>query len=388
MADIQEAYPTFSPTTQPAPLLLADFDTISLSQLGYAASRTLEFAITDDHNVGHSLTETYFPVDYETTIHDVRELLRPYFQRSDIAGLTDFSRTGLKNDTHQAVHLTIRQYDGPAVAWEQSYDIVYTDIPTGYIHTGIASMGSRFLLRDRLHKISADQPSSVSFFAHGEVLKVKMYHYVNGTPELTDVADISVDNSNLLKTYNFTLEDLASTLEIDVNDAIYVDIQLLLGQEEQDSVRFMHDRGHRVQRRTFAFIGAMGEPEFVAMTGRELREAEFEGTFLMEHNNYRKANTKLNKIHTSYTGPLTEGGRDLIWDMAASPWVYTIEDGQLVEVTITEVGLTDSSPHAEPIGLSVKWRYADEYLQRTFIRMSNTPHLAGVFDETFDETFE
>ena len=84
---------------------------------------------------------------------------------------------------------------------------------------------------------------------------------------------------------------------------------------------------------------------------------------------------------------MSEGERLLMWDMVASPWVYVIEDGKLREVTITEVELNDTLPHREPVGYRVKWRYADERKQRTFSRKMVVPY-TGIFDNTFDETFE
>ena len=272
--------------------------------------------------------------------------------------------------------------------------MAYSNAISGFLNTGSAAggVGSRFLSRCDLHTVTAWQPCAVSFFGHGETVKVKLLHYVDGIPELTDIADITEEeitaaDSDNMQTFNFTLEALAEAAQIDVKDIIYADIQLFLNSAPMDSVRFMHDTRHRAFERIFAFIGAMGEPEFVALTGTEQREAEFEGVFLMEHNDYRKADTTLRCIHTAHTGPLSEEERELLWDMTASPWVYVIENGQLREVTITEVELADSRPHREPIGFSVKWRYTAEKSQRTFSRTQNVPH-TRIFDKTFDETFE
>lgn len=359
---------------------------------------TLMLTITDTDGQEHQLKETYTPTAYGLVIiQDVDKLLRPYFSLPADGQLSDFTRTALATFT-KTVQLKIAEYAGSVPNWEYTFTVAYSDTPTPYLQTHHSDLVLHFLQRDNQTSTASNQPCSVSFWGGGDpaILKVKILAYFHGVPLLYDDLEY-YPSQDALYTYHFTLQVLSrlATLQrplgLNVEDIIYVDFQLFDNQGEapvlRDSVRFMHDRGHRAYERTFAFIGPMGEPEFVAMTGRELREAEFEGTFLMEHHNYRKADTKLNKIHTSYTGPLTEGGRDLIWDMAASPWVYTIEAGQLVEVTITEVELTDSSPHTEPVGLTVKWRYADEYRQRTFKRTPHTPHL-GVFDETFDETFE
>jgi len=349
----------------------------------------LTYSITDDHGNTFSVTEKYSPVDNKIAIQDVCELLQPYFDLSDHPGLADFDSLGLKSlaDTRRVqfqitIHCSTTQNCG-------TYKVAYSNAPSGFLHTGTGDngIGSRFLSRCDNLTVSSLQPCAVSWFGHGEVLKVKLLHFVDGTPTQTEVAVIGTPESNNMQTYNFTLQQLAEYVGIGVNDIIYADLQLFLNSAPQDSVRFMLDPYHRPQERTFAFIGAMGEPEFMVLTGQEDREAEFEGVFLMEHKEYRKADTTLRQIHNSYTGALSEGERLLMWDMVASPWVYVIEDGKLREVTITEVELNDTLPHREPVGYRVKWRYADERKQRTFSRKMVVPY-TGIFDNTFDETFE
>ena len=383
------------PANTGIPYLLADLDKITVQWSDALRDWGLEFNITDDHDERYSIQERYAPIDNIITIYDVCELLRPYFNLSDHPGLVGFDTLGLKslaNTRRVAVEITLSATTTINLG---EYLVAYSNAPSGLQHTGSVAtggIGSRFLSRCNLLAVSSGHPGAVSWFGHGETLKVKLLHYVDGIPQLTDLAkvteeEITAEDSCNMQTYNFTLEDLAELAQIDVKDIIYADMQLFLNSAPMDSVRFMHDTRHRAHERIFAFIGAMGEPEFVAMTGSEQREAEFEGVFLMEHNDYRKADTTLRCIHTAHTGALSEGERELLWDMAASPWVYVIENGELREVTITEVELTDSLPHREPTGFSVKWRYTTEKRQRTFSRTRNVPHI-GIFDKTFDETFE
>ena len=382
--------PVVTPSYSNAPYLLGDYDEMVIQWNTATSSWLLLFTVTDDHGEVTSFTETYAPVDYKITVYDICELLRPYFNLSDHPGLLGFATTGLRsldNSRRVKLDLTIDS-DSSIEGWDGVINIgesngstelsgryfAYTNAPSGFFHSGTDTngIGSCFLSRCDLLVVTSGQPCAVSWFGHGETLKVKLRHYVDGIPQETALTDVISANTNNMQTYNFTLEALAEAAQIDVNDVIYADVQLFLNSARQDSVRFMHETRHRPLERTFAFIGAMGEPEFMVLTGQEGREAEFEGVFLMEHNDYRKADTTLRLSHNSYTGALSEGERQLIWDMAASPWVYVIENGQLREVTITEVELTDSLPHREPIGYRVKWRYTAEREQRTFRRQPNT----------------
>lgn len=382
--------PALTPGTQGGtPYLLANLEKIGLQWSDSGQNWIMSFAITDDHEEQFTLEEKYAPVDNRITIYDVRELLRPYFNLSDHPGLTGFDSLGLKSLTDtRRVQFSITLF-GSMRQFCGTYHVAYSNAPSDYLHAGTGNngIGSRFLTRGNLKKISAAQPCSVSFFGHGETLKVKILHYVNGVPFLTKLPDVTSEDSGNMQTYNFTLEGLAEVAEMNVDDIIYVDLQLFLNSTPQDSVRFMHEPLQRPNERLFAFIGAMGEPEFMVFKGAEKREAEFEGVFLMEHNHYRKADTDLRCMHTCFTGPLSEEERELVWDMAVSPWVYVIENGRLREVTITEVELNDSLPHREPIGYNIKFRYTAELEQRTFNRKQNVPH-TGVFDKTFDNTFD
>ena len=360
------------------PYLLADFDKIEFEWEDTKQDRTVTFDITDDHGNTSSIVEKYCAVNNKITIQDVSELLRPYFDLSDHPGLTGFATYGLKSLAGtRVVSLQTTLTGTDSHTFPAPHTIVYSNAPTG-IGQGddypgnTRYLNNRFLSRCNLQIVTAAQPCAVSFFDSGGVA-VQLLHYVDGEPTLTEVARLEAPENYNMHTYNFTLQQLAGLAGIDVEDVIYADVQLFLISAPLDSIRFMREPRRRPQERTFAFIGAMGEPEFMVLTGREGREAEFEGVFLMEHNDYRKADTTLRLLHNSYTGALSEGERLLMWDMVASPWVYVIEDGQLREVTITEVELTDSLPHREPVGYRVKWRYANERSQRTFSRVQNVP---------------
>lgn len=379
---LQEAYPTFTPAQGSAPLLLGDLDRITISQKGYEDDRTLEFAITDDRGEVHIHSGRYATVDGVNVIHDVDELLRPYFHLSESRGLTGgfgLSRNG------NFVTLTLRQYSLEVVQFEHTYRVAYTAVPSGLTDTGQA--GAMFLTRQPVRRVATDEAAAVSWFNHGEKLLPKVLYLDGDAPRLATLASYPANEADGLMTYRFTLDDLANSLRIPADSILYADIQLLSGSRAADSVRFYPRTDIPPHARHFAFIGAMGEPEFLTFTGSEKTEADFDGCFLMEHNDYRKAATVLHPVRTTCTGYIDEGVRDLVWDMAASPWVYVIEDGRLREATILEVDLGESAPHTEPIGLSVKWRFTAEREQITFARKPEPPH-TGVFDPTFDETFE
>lgn len=385
--------PTYTVIPAPGtlmPYFLADFDKIDFTWEDTEQNRTVTFAITDDHGNTSSVSEKYYAVNNKITVQDVSELLRPYFDLSDHPGLTGFATLGLKSLAESRCVSVLTTLTGTnSHTFQLPHTVVYSNAPTGVGQNGnypgnAQFLKNRFLSRCDLHTVTANQPCAVSFFANGaERLVVKLQHYVDGDAVQTQVVSIDVTTNYNVNTYNFTLQQLATLANIDVEDVIFADVQLFLTSALGDSIRFMHEPRRRPQERTFAFIGAMGEPEFMVLTGQEGREADFEGVFLMEHNDYRKADTTLRLLHNSYTGPLSEGERLLMWDMAASPWVYVIEDGQLREVTITEVELTDSLPHREPIGYRVKWRYTSEREQRTFSRVQNIPNVeeATVLDD-------
>lgn len=391
--------PVTTPTYTNHPYLLADFISL-LIQWNQKTTWRIAFNITDDHGVATTFVETYSPVDGKATVHNIHELLRPYFNISDHPGLTGLNTLGLKSlDSTRRVTLGMTIHTDPVTSelegWDGSVDIsgsenklsdrsfVYSNAPSGFTHAGNGDngIGSQFLSRCSLMSVPSEQPCAVSWFGHGETLKVKILHYVDGNPYLTTLPDIVSPDSDNMQTYNFTLQRLAELADIDVDDIIYVEAQMFLNSAQKDSIRFMHDPRHRAYDCLFAFIGAMGEPEFFSTKGSEQREADFEGIFLMEHHDYRKSATTLRCTHTTFTGPLSEEERAMLWDMAASPWVYVIEDGRLREVTITEVEFTDSLPHREPVGYKVKWRYASELTQRTFSRKPVTEDWIVVHNE-------
>ena len=402
IAQLMMEAPVLTPAANGNTYLLDDFGSIEVHFDDGASTWHMIFNITDDHNNTKQIVEIYSPVNDRINILDIRELMRPYFDLSDHLGLLGFNSIGLTSlPNSRKVQLQVVMdcvsepqnigdwgvIDLNEIYGDNDYQcgtfyMTYTNAPSGFRHTGTGEggIGSMFLSRYSFKTLTASQPCAVSFFGHGETLKITLLHYVDGIPQEKVLNRVAADNNNM-HVFNFTLQALATAAEIDVKNVICVNMELFLNSAPMDKICFMHEPKHRPFERIFAFIGAMGQPEFVALTGTEQRDAEFEGVFLMEHNDYRKADTSLRRIHTSYTGPLNEGERDTIWDMAASPWVYVIENGQLREVTITEVELTDSSPHREPIGYNVKWRYTNELVQRTFSRLPNVEEVEVISND-------
>ena len=216
--------PALTPGTQGGtPCLLANLDKIGLQWTDSEQDWMLTFTITDDHEEQFSMEEKYAPVDNRITIHDVRELLRPYFNLSDHPGLTGFDSLGLKSLTDtRRVQFSITLF-GSMRQFCGTYHVAYSNAPSDFLHVGTGNngIGSRFLTRGNLKNVSAAQPCSVSFFGHGETLKVKILHYVNGTPFLTKLPDVTSEDSGNMQTYNFTLQGLAELADIDEDDIIW-----------------------------------------------------------------------------------------------------------------------------------------------------------------------
>lgn len=112
-----------------------------------------------------------------------------------------------------------------------------------------------------------------------------------------------------------------------------------------------------------------------------------EGTWGTELLAYRKIFTRLDYVHESNTGYLGPDDRDAFEDLLRSPKVYLGSVAEENEVVITETEAEEVLPHAGPVNFRVKWKRVNASYRRFRSRAEVAAH-AGVFDKSFDKSFE
>lgn len=183
-----------------------------------------------------------------------------------------------------------------------------------------------------------------------------------------------------------------------LNDAVHGDYTVddlieytvtLYHQDGQplDSVRFTVDHDQCPHAVTLFYQNCFGLTETMVLRGIDTIAADMQGTFGHVGDAYRKLQTELNWENAFHTGPIDRYGRAAFSDLLRSPQVFLGDLAPEHEVVITDVDAEEVVPHTAPVDYVVKWRLSDAACPG-FDRKPVRKDVGGVFDESFDKSFE
>lgn len=337
-----------------------------------------------------TLDETYYPDnDNKVYISGLGELAETYLQGESLSTL--FNPTS--GFDARDMYVTIRADILIADHWY--YDSFEQRIYQCNSRTKIfPSSYPYFLSRFRNRKIYPDQPISMAYLAFREttVYCKAIYNNDGVVSEKTQlVATASEPGTTAILQYSLT--EVASLLQIEADDIIEFEFQLSTTSNDTetiiDTIKYVIDRNVTLERTMLLFKNTFGIPEIIALTGQNKRTSSLAGSYAWMQRKYRKVSTDLTTLHTICSGWIDKNTFESIKDAIKSNEVYVIENSNLVEqVTITDIDLDYETPRTKPQAAYITYRVADK-IQETFAREAlDSEDEEGIFDHTFDDSFE
>lgn len=275
---------------------------------------------------------------------------------------------------------------------------LYSDVGTeGMANQGLSEC---FLTRYSRRRVLPGQPASLAFHLDGRQSLVVGVAYMDGAGHAAYASwDVALDVGQLedgVETYFVHKADCVTVTdrlneetggEWTEDDLLWYTFTLRTDVGSEDTVRFEVDHGVYAVTRVLLYQNCFGLPESMALHGAETVRAEMEGTWGTELLAYRKIFTRLDYVHESNTGYLGPDDRDAFEDLLRSPKVYLGSVAEENEVVITETEAEEVLPHAGPVNFRVKWKRVNASYRRFRSRAEVAAH-AGVFDKSFDKSFE
>lgn len=341
---------------------------------------TVEISIVNSKGVTSTFNEKYAVIDNKLAIYGLDEVVARFFDFDDDARIAGIGTRGLV-----AVNTDINMN----ISFPIYGNMIVTEFQLSFANVELdMDLPCRMFLSRSMEEqaLSPDGVACVNFWS---IPGYKLYYeigYVEG-----GLYDIAVEHFNMskeqLSCFVFNWSDMldaarheSPNLELqDLRNVVFT-LRDLSGRIK-DSVEFTMEQSS--YEKEFAFIGSMGEVEVLPFHGSRSRSAKFEGTYLDVDDKNRKVSTEFSLEYEARTGAIAGWQRDLVYDMAESNWVYLIEDGKTIPVTILEVNVDETEPHTAPIALSVKYRLSSNRAQRTF---SRTPVVSAVATMNDDQS--
>lgn len=353
--------------------------------------------LSNNNGVSNSFVEEYDLVSSSIKITDIRNLVAPYFDFSADGITQNMEDENLFYLNNHFVDLTIYLYNGSSLIRSVGSRFLFSDVPI----SGTPSSYNKFLSRAPLKvMVPRTGMSSVNFISNAGKFVVDVCWVVGSTSRVTRICNQTLTSQpNKRGTFWFSWDLVADAVyqaarstysgltSVNPNSITYLKCSLQNSSGNAlDECLFFRENHDRRGLMTFAFIGAMGQLEFVNMVGESERTPSMDGTFLTIDNEYKKVHTDFTLERKAYSGAIQSWQRDNLYDMANSRWVWLVNGRDLIPITITSIDFGELEPHLEPINIAVTYRVSDNYRQRSF---SRDAHVEGnrIFTTDFNSVF-
>lgn len=253
-------------------------------------------------------------------------------------------------------------------------------------------MSTNFLTRSfRTKRTTVNTNEYLSFFAQNTSLvnirfNYKLFYLNNGV--VIDAVGVCCDDivsaSPALMTVNTSLRRILGIAGLPAETIVYsYDVWVTGSQAESNKYTYLVDRTPLRNQTYLVFINSFGVPETFTSTGQTINKKTNEVTLANIQTYYRKTQNKFISQKQCFSGYLSEREMEWIDDLLMSYAVglYTYHSGFSDEVTLVNIEKSDSMNN-ELHAFSFEYRRANN---RHFV-FSSAPN--GVFDETFDQTFD
>lgn len=379
-----------------------DMPDVQWTGLGNYEKVSVRVVITPLNGATTQFTETHVPdADGAITLRGLSELLQPYVSPSPTeltaVNLTASSVT-LVTVTRASVGLTLFDEEGNSIGSSRSCYVYYSNQPTDTYPGSVLKWLSRYSERTlrRKQRIIAS-----AFLFSGVSASLRVAYVSSGTVATADISVPVIGTAETPPTNVFvlcySLESIATSIGngCTEDDIKIVDVLLLDGQTVVDTIRYRVDRDEPAKHCIVAFTNCYGMFETELFSGTDERTDSMEGEYSWIDRSYEKISEDLISQHRMCAGNITEEQRRSIRDIARSPKVALVYRGEgsvlapaeYEPLTVTAIEITEKQPHTAPQTAYVTLRHAPRHHEVASRGSGSPTYDDGIFDYTFDNTY-
>ena len=320
------------------------------------------------------LEEDYFPdADNVVTIRDVGKLAALYIDNNDLSLTEGVDGKSIKMTIEIIEHRTPEQNSTDEVTFFRSNIDFAGSIST----TLIQKMP---LSRTNTKVTGPGRKEFVSFYANAVIAVYAVYS--NGVKDVASTVTpftTLADNSNLYR-IDVSPSVVAAAVGCSESQLIYYNVY----GDDDTIIRYRMDHRNHVNKTTFFFRNCFGAQETFTCVGHAERDGGWEREYGVIHNSMIQTSKEKNDQIKVKTGYLIPSMMDVLDDLLNSDLICVLDGTVLRPVVILSEDFTRTTRKNEPRSFEIEYRYASNTPQGKYVQLSKS----GVFDETFDPTFE
>lgn len=334
-------------------------------------SGNLNCAITVDDT--EALRETYYPDSSGlVTIYDIDEVVANCFHYPSMNDGADFISVA-------PLSVNIMMTDNSSML-TYTLHVIYSRFRTSMV----AYNNPVFLSRYKLKSICYNSIDYISFFRSDNTQLYADVIYIDNGQSVKKTVLIDMDSVDMMVAYNVRLPKIAGLAGVNYANILSFDLRITNGQVN-DLIRYIVDKKSHREIHQFLYYNPFGLPESVSFVGLVQHAPELDGDIAVLQHRKMRVSPYFNELQTLNTGYLDSNKYQAVIDMLYSPQLRWYDTKSVpMDIVITEIDFTHTLMKNSRVNVNFTFCPADRKY-RTFDRMKFS---GGIFDYTFDKTFE
>ena len=241
-----------------------------------------------------------------------------------------------------------------------------------------------FYSRYKVNRIRLGNIEYLSLFV-SEKTKVSLdVIYLESGNSIKKTVELKLPEANRMAAYNVSPVRVSGLADVQYDTIISYDMRITNGTLT-DLVRYVIDRRGYRETHQFLYYNMFGLPESISFSGLVQYSPELAGDIVDMVKQKRRFNPLFNDLRTVNTGYLDENKYKALIDMITSPVQYWYDPSSLLmEIIITDIDFTHTKMSNQRVNVNLTFCPAN----RKYHVFDRTSFGGGIFDYTFDETFE
>ncbi|MDD3194400.1 MAG: hypothetical protein PHU68_01190 [Paludibacter sp.] len=318
------------------------------------------------------LEEDYFPDDNgKVVIRDIGKVASMYFSNTDIDLV---NRNGI-------VTFTIKLTENTAPVDVVIKDVVFylsTIDYKGTINTD--QLISMPLTRSPLKSTGPGRKEYISFFGNADVTVYAVYSDGNRDVSKTLSAFNTLVSVDSIYRIDVSPEVIAGLIGCPISNLVYYSVYT----NANTIVKYVMDHRGFTSKTTFIFLNNFGATETITMIGHQVRDNSWNREFGVVYDKMLISSADKEDLITVNTGYLLPGMADVIDDLLSSKEVAVIDGDVIVPVVIIDEDFKRDTHKNAPKTYEITYRVASNTPYSKYVPLARL----GVFDESFDNTFD
>lgn len=319
------------------------------------------------------LAETYYPNEKaEIVLRKLGEIIDNHFTFPDLTGDNILL-------TEEPLPIRLEMSDSQSTVTRTVY-VFFSRTHVSFQ----AKEDSLFFSNYKIKNIREDSIDYITFYVSDKTsIKCNIIYVENGISNLYSMKLNLYDHKNCMMAYQSSLDKISSISNIASENILSYDFYITNGTLS-DKVKYIVNRKKYHGINQFLYYNVFGFPESLLFTGFTEYNPDLSGEMAEFNSNTLRPAPELKDVRTINSGFIESAKYNAVLDMLTSSKIRLYDTSSFLDIVITNIDFQHKRIGNEKINVKLTYRPSE----RNALVFSRIRNFGGVFDYTFDKTYE